>query len=119
MRTWALSWCSEVATKTNDAAGDGTTTATVLAQALVTRGHEERGRGRQPHGHQAAACRRLLTPLWSALNANSQKVSRPARHRACRPPFLPATTTIGKLIAEAMEKVAADGVITIEESKTS
>ena len=43
----------EVATKTNDAAGDGTTTATVLAQALVTRGHEERCRRCQPHGHQA------------------------------------------------------------------
>ncbi len=54
---------SEVSTKTNDVAGDGTTTATVLAQAIVTRGPEEPCRRRQPHGHEEAASQRLSPPL--------------------------------------------------------
>ena len=80
----------EVATKTNDAAGDGTTTATVLAQALVTRGHEERYRRCQPHGHQAAACRRLSPPLLPPLRSTARR-STAARTSPVLALSLPAT----------------------------
>ena len=108
----------EVATKTNDAAGDGTTTATVLAQASCYRGHEERCRRCKPDGHQARHRRRLSTPLL-----------RPSRHTARRSTAATdiarvgtvsaGDAQIGQLIADAMEKVTADGVITIEENKTT
>ena len=78
----------EVATKTNDAAGDGTTTATVLAQAFVNEGHEERHRRCQPHGHQArhAEGRRRCCRRRQAAQPEGQRQQGhcPCRHCFCR-----------------------------------
>ena len=107
----------EVATKTNDAAGDGTTTATVLAQAIVQEGLEERHCRREPHGHAQAALRRRWPPLWKP----SRATARSSRAPTISPGSAPSSSgdeSVGKLIAEAMEKVTANGVITIEESKS-
>ena len=108
----------EVATKTNDVAGDGTTTATLLAQAIDPRGPEERGRRREPDGAAARASSRRSTRRSRALiraspsrSDGKHDIAQVAHHlrRLTRP--------IGKLIAEAMEKVGKDGVITVEESQ--
>ncbi len=107
----------EVATKTNDAAGDGTTTATLLAQALVREGMKNIAAGANPmivrKGMQKA-----VDAATTAIVANSTKVAgyddiaSVASNSA-------ADEKVGKLIADAMEKVSADGVITIDESKTA
>lgn len=107
----------EVATKTNDAAGDGTTTATLLAQALVREGMKNVAAGANPmelkKGIQLA-----VNAAVEAIKANSQKVT--GSDDIARVATVSAGDSyIGKLIAEAMEKVSADGVITIEESKTA
>ncbi len=107
----------EVATKTNDAAGDGTTTATLLAQALVREGMKNVASGANPmvirKGMQAA-----VDAAVAAITANSQKISGSediARVAtiSCGDEF------VGDLIADAMKKVTSDGVITLEESKTA
>jgi len=107
----------EVATKTNDVAGDGTTTATLLAQALIREGIKNVTGGANPmflrRGISLAA-----DEVVKSLVAASKKVSGTediARVAAVSS----GDETIGKLIAEAMEKVSADGVITVEESKTA
>ena len=107
----------EVSSKTNDDAGDGTTTATLLAQALVREGMKNVTAGANPmavkKGIQAA-----VEATVDAVKANSRQVkdnddiARVATVSA-------ADEYVGKLIAEAMEKVSSDGVITIEESKTA
>ncbi len=107
----------EVATKTNDVAGDGTTTATLLAQALVREGMKNVAAGANPmvvkKGMQAAVDAVVAEVLKNAKPvSSSDDIARVATVSA-------ADEYIGKLIAEAMEKVTADGVITIEESKTS
>ena len=107
----------EVATKTNDVAGDGTTTATLLAQALVREGMKNVAAGANPmvvkKGMQAAVDAVVAEVLKNAKPVSStDDIARVATVSA-------ADEYIGKLIAEAMEKVTADGVITIEESKTS
>lgn len=107
----------EVATKTNDVAGDGTTTATLLAQALVREGMKNVAAGANPmvvkKGMQAAVDTVVAEVLKNAKPVSStDDIARVATVSA-------ADEYIGKLIAEAMEKVTADGVITIEESKTS
>ena len=107
----------EVATKTNDVAGDGTTTATLLAQALVREGMKNVAAGANPmvvkKGIQAAVDAVVEEVLKNAKPVvSSDDIARVATISA-------ADEYIGKLIAEAMEKVTADGVITIEESKTS
>lgn len=107
----------EVATKTNDVAGDGTTTATLLAQALVREGMKNVAAGANPmvvkKGMQVAVDAVVAEVLKNAKPvASSDDIARVATVSA-------ADEHIGKLIAEAMEKVTADGVITIEESKTS
>ena len=107
----------EVATKTNDAAGDGTTTATLLAQALVREGMKNVAAGANPmvvkRGMQKA-----VDEAVKAIIKNSKKVS--GSEDIARVATVSADNeVIGKLIAEAMEKVSADGVITIEESKTA
>jgi len=107
----------EVATKTNDAAGDGTTTATLLAQALVREGMKNVTAGANPmevkNGIQKA-----VDAAVEAVKSNSKKVSGSAD--IARVATVSAGDGfIGSLIAEAMEKVGADGVITIEESKTA
>ena len=108
----------EVATKTNDVAGDGTTTATVLAQALVREGLKNVAAGANPMDLKQRHREGRRTPPSSACKSTSQPVSGTRGHRAALPLSPPATPTIGKLIAEAMEKVGNDGVITVEETKT-
>ncbi len=107
----------EVATKTNDIAGDGTTTATLLAQALIREGLKNVAAGANPmivrKGIQKA-----VDAAVEYIVANSQKVS--GRDDIARVASVSsADETIGNLIADAMEKVTNDGVITVEESKTA
>ena len=107
----------EVATKTNDAAGDGTTTATLLAQALVREGMKNIAAGANPmvvkKGMQKAvdAAVEQIKKNSQAVNG-SKDIERVATVSA-------GDESVGKLIAEAMEKVTADGVITLEEGKTA
>ena len=106
----------EVATKTNDVAGDGTTTATVLAQAMVHEGLRNVAAGANPmilkKGIQNA-----VNVLVDELKAISKKVeTKEAKAQVAS--ISAADEEIGNLIADAMEKVGDDGVITVEESKT-
>ena len=107
----------EVATKTNDAAGDGTTTATLLAQALVKEGMKNIAAGANPmivkKGMQKA-----VNAAVTEIRKNAKKVKGSA-DIARVATVSSADEFVGKLIAEAMEKVSSDGVITIEESKTA
>ncbi len=107
----------EVATKTNDVAGDGTTTATLLAQALVREGMKNVAAGANPmvvkKGMQMA-----VDAVVAALKAEAKPVQT-SDDIARIATISAADEFVGKLIADAMEKVTADGVITIEESKTS
>ena len=106
-----------VATKTNDVAGDGTTTATVLAQAMVAAGPAQRGRGRQPDRARA----------WHRRGRRQGRrgAARPRRSRSTTRSTSPQVGTIasrepeiGDLISEAIETVGKDGVITVEEGST-
>ncbi len=107
----------EVATKTNDAAGDGTTTATVLAQALVSEGMKNVAAGANPMDVKRGM-QKAVKAAVGAFAANSKKMSGSAD--IARVATVSAgDSTVGELIADAMEKVSADGVITIEESKTA
>ena len=107
----------EVATKTNDAAGDGTTTATVLAQALVTEGMKNVAAGANPMDIKRGM-EKAVKAAVGAIAANSQKVDG-SKDIARVGTVSAGDATIGNLIAEAMEKVSADGVITVEENKTT
>lgn len=107
----------EVATKTNDAAGDGTTTATVLAQALVREGMKNVAAGANPMVIKKGIQKAVDAAVESII-ANSKKVGS-ADDIARVATVSSGDENIGKLIADAMEKVSADGVITIEESKTA
>ena len=107
----------EVATKTNDAAGDGTTTATVLAQALVNEGMKNVAAGANPMDVKRGM-QKAVKAAVEAFAANSQKISG-SKDIARVATVSAGDATVGELIAEAMEKVSADGVITIEESKTA
>jgi chaperonin GroEL len=107
----------EVATKTNDAAGDGTTTATLLAQALVREGMKNVAAGANPMVVKKGIAKAVDAAV-EAITASSKMVSSSTDIErvatvSAGDPF------VGKLIAEAMDKVTADGVITIEESKTA
>ena len=107
----------EVATKTNDAAGDGTTTATLLAQALVREGMKNIAAGANPmvvtKGMQKAVAAAVEQIKKNSQAVNGSKdIERVATVSA-------GDESVGKLIAEAMEKVTADGVITLEEGKTA
>ncbi|MFQ8997414.1 chaperonin GroEL [Allofournierella massiliensis] len=107
----------EVATKTNDIAGDGTTTATVLAQALVHEGMKNVAAGANPMDVKRGM-QKAVKAAVSAFAANSKKVD--GTKDIARVATVSADdAAVGELIAEAMEKVTADGVITIEESKTA
>ncbi len=107
----------EVATKTNDIAGDGTTTATVLAQSMVHEGMKNVAAGANPMDIKRGIQKAVDVAL-KELKANSQKVK--GSEDIARVGTVSAgDEAIGALIAEAMEKVSADGVITIEESKTA
>ena len=107
----------EVSTKTNDVAGDGTTTATLLAQAMIREGLRNLAAGANPIVMKKGMAKAVETAV-SAIKANSQKVN--GTDDIARVGTVSSGDEfIGKLIAEAMEKVSADGVITIEESKTA
>ena len=107
----------EVATKTNDVAGDGTTTATLLTQAIVREGLKNLAAGANPMVMKKGMAKATAAAI-EAIRANSQPVNGTA-DIARVGAISSGDETIGKLIAEAMEKVSADGVITIEESKTA
>ena len=107
----------EVATKTNDCAGDGTTTATVLAQALIREGMKNVAAGANPmvlkKGISLAVEKAVKTVVGNSKKVNgADDIARVATISA-------GDEFIGKLIAEAMDKVSSDGVITVEESKTA
>ena len=107
----------EVSTKTNDVAGDGTTTATLLAQAMIREGLKNLAAGANPIVMKKGMAKAVETAV-EAIKANSQKVN--GTYDIARVGTVSSGDEfIGKLIAEAMEKVSADGVITIEESKTA
>ena len=107
----------EVSTKTNDVAGDGTTTATLLAQAIVREGLKNLAAGANPMVMKKGIAK-ATTAAIEAVKANSQKVNGSA-DIARVGAVSSGDEGIGQLIAEAMEKVGHDGVITIEESKTA
>ena len=107
----------EVATKTNDVAGDGTTTATLLAQALIREGMKNVAAGANPmivrKGIQTAVDTAVAEVVKNSKKvAGTEDIARVATVSS-------ANEEVGKLIAEAMEKVTSDGVITVEESKTA
>ncbi len=106
----------EVATKTNDVAGDGTTTATVLAQAMITEGMKNLAAGANPIG-----LRKGMKKATDAAVEAIAKMSQPIEGRdsiARVAAISAADDEVGEMVADAMEKVSNDGVITIEESKT-
>ena len=106
----------EVATKTNDVAGDGTTTATVLAQAMINEGMKNLAAGANPiilrKGMQKATqCAEEAIKEMSTTNNGKNQIAKVAAISA-------GDEQVGEMVAEAMEKVSTNGVITIEESKT-
>ncbi len=106
----------EVATKTNDVAGDGTTTATVLAQAMITEGMKNLAAGANP-----IVLRKGMKKATEAVVDEIAKMSKPieGKEQIARVAAISASDdAVGDLVADAMEKVSKDGVITIEESKT-
>ena len=107
----------EVATKTNDAAGDGTTTATVLAQAMVNEGMKNVAAGANPMDIRRGMSKAVAAAV-EAIKSHSQKV-KDANDIARVGTISAGDPEIGRLIAEAMEKVTNDGVITIEENKAT
>ncbi len=107
----------EVATKTNDVAGDGTTTATLLAQAIIREGLKNVSAGANPMVMRKGM-QKAVDAAIEAIKSNSQAVNGSA-DIARVGTVSSGDEEIGKLIAEAMEKVTAAGVITIEESKTA
>ena len=107
----------EVSVKTNDAAGDGTTTATVLAQALINEGMKNVAAGANPMVVKKGIKTAVDTAVETVV-ANSKKVSG-TEDIARVATVSSGDEVIGNLIAEAMAKVSADGVITVEESKTA
>jgi len=107
----------EVSIKTNDAAGDGTTTATLLAQALVREGMKNIAAGANPMVVKKGISKAVDVAI-EAIIANSKKVDGSADIERVAA-ISSGDETVGKLIADAMEKVTSDGVITIEESKTA
>jgi chaperonin GroEL len=107
----------QVAEKTNDVAGDGTTTATVLAQAMVKEGLRNLAAGAQPMGIKSGI-EAAVEAVTEKLRANSTKISDKAQI-ADVATISAQDRGIGDLIAEAMDKVGKDGVITVEESSTT
>ena len=107
----------EVATKTNDVAGDGTTTATLLAQALIREGMKNVTAGANPMVLRKGIQKATETAV-EAIEKNAKKVSG-TKDIARVAAVSSASEQIGNLIADAMEKVTSDGVLTVEESKTA
>ena len=106
----------EVSTKTNDVAGDGTTTAVILAQAMIGEGLKNVAAGANP-----VILKKGISGAVAVAVEELKKISKPVKDKngICQVASISAgDTTVGELIADAMEKVGKDGVITIEESKT-
>ena len=108
----------EVASKTSDVAGDGTTTATVLAEAIFNEGLKAVAAGVNPRadeaGHREGRRRHHRRAQEDVDQDQEHRRDGPGRHRSPRT----ATREIGKMLAEAMEKVGKDGVITVDEGKS-
>ena len=107
----------EVATKTNDVAGDGTTTATVLAQALIKEGLRNVAAGANPAGLKRGIEKAVVVVVES-IKKQSQNVSSDKTQIAQVATISAADSSIGEVIAEAIEKVGKDGTVTVEESNT-
>jgi chaperonin GroEL len=107
----------EVATKTNDVAGDGTTTATVLAQALIKEGLRNVAAGANPAGLKRGIEKAVVVVVES-IKKQSQNVSSDKTQIAQVATISAADASIGEVIAEAIEKVGKDGTVTVEESNT-
>ena len=106
----------EVATKTNDVAGDGTTTATVLAQAMINEGMKNLAAGANPIVLRKGM-KKACDVAVDAISGMSQSIN--GKEQIARVASISAgDDNVGEMVAEAMEKVSKDGVITIEESKT-
>ncbi|HIU87761.1 MAG TPA: chaperonin GroEL [Candidatus Avilachnospira avistercoris] len=106
----------EVATKTNDVAGDGTTTATVLAQSMINEGMKNLAAGANPIVMRKGM-RKAVDAAVADIEKSSQTVS--GKDQIARVAAISASSDeVGEMVADAMEKVSKDGVITIEESKT-
>src|SRR6202023_3288828 len=106
----------QAATKTNDVAGDGTTTATVLAQSIVTEGLRNLAAGANP-----MLMKRGIDAATQAVVAEIKKLSTPLKGHADLHHIAAVSANdpeIGRLLAEAMDKVGRDGVITVEEGKS-
>ena len=108
----------EVASKTSDVAGDGTTTATVLAQAIVTEGHRNLAAGANPMDLKRGIDK-AVAAATEHLHSISKSVSESIEIAQVGAVSANNDPTIGDIIAESMEKVGKDGVITIEEAKTA
>ncbi|MFL0693816.1 MAG: chaperonin GroEL [Agrobacterium tumefaciens] len=108
----------EVASKTNDLAGDGTTTATVLAQAIVKEGAKAVASGMNPMDLKRGVDL-AVEAVVAELKANARKISNNAEIAQVGTISANGDTEIGRYLAEAMEKVGNDGVITVEEAKTA
>jgi chaperonin GroEL len=107
----------EVATKTNDVAGDGTTTATVLAQTLIKEGLRNVAAGANPAGLKRGI-EKAVAVVVESIKKQSQNVSSDKTQIAQVATISAADSSIGEVIAEAIEKVGKDGTVTVEESNT-
>src|SRR5271157_4849207 len=106
----------EVASKTNDLAGDGTTTATVLAQSIVREGAKSVAAGMNPMDLKRGIDKAVIA-LVEELKARSRKITTPAETAQVGSIAANGETEIGRMISEAMQKVGNEGVITVEEAK--
>lgn len=106
----------EVASKTNDIAGDGTTTATVLAQAIVREGHKAVAAGMNPMDLKRGIDKAVAVVI-EELKKNAKKVTTPAETAQVGTISANGESEIGQMISEAMQKVGSEGVITVEEAK--
>ena len=106
----------EVATKTNDVAGDGTTTATVLAQAMITEGMKNLAAGANPIILRKGMKKATDCAVESILKMSSKVTGKDQMARVAA--IFAGDDAVGEMVADAMEKLSKDGVITIEESKT-
>src|SRR5712672_1331741 len=106
----------EVASKTNDIAGDGTTTATVLAQSIVREGSKAVAAGMNPMDLKRGIDK-AVTAVVKELRSRTRKITTPAETAQVGTIYANGETEIGKMISDAMQKVGNEGVITVEEAK--
>ncbi len=106
----------EVASKTNDTAGDGTTTATVLAQAIIREGAKAVAAGMNPMDLKRGIDKAVLAVV-AELKANTRKITTPAETAQVGTISANGEHEIGEMISQAMQKVGSEGVITVEEAK--